>query len=407
MPFELQVALRYLLAKRRQVFISVISLVSTLGVMVGVMALVIALALMTGLQYELRDRILGSAAHVYVWKPAGLDDYRAELARIEQVDGVVSAAPALLGKALITGPGGEGFITIKGIDPAREGEVTDLGRSMVDGALSDLAPASDERRAGVLIGRALAATLGVQPGDTVTLVTPQGALTPMGMMPRQRRVDVAGTFSLGLFEFDQAYGFVDLETAYRLTGQTRPDHLEIRVADIYQAAAVAESLQRTLGADYVTQNWSEMNQSLYSALWLEKMAMGIGIGLIVMVAALNIVASLVLLVMEKTRDIAILKTMGASSRSIMLIFLTQGMLIGVIGTLTGATLGVGIATVLDRYRLITIPSDVYQVTYLPFLILPGDVATVVLGAVVICFLATLYPSRQAARLDPAQALRYE
>jgi len=407
MPFELQVALRYLLAKRRQLFISVISLVSTLGVMVGVMALVIALALMTGLQYELRDRILGSAAHVYVWKPAGLDDYRAEIARIEQVAGVVSAAPALLGKALITGPGGEGFITIKGIDPAREGEVTDLGRSMVDGALSDLAPASDERRAGVLIGRALAATLGVQPGDTVTLVTPQGALTPMGMMPRQRRVDVAGTFSLGLFEFDQAYGFVNLETAYRLTGQTRPDHLEIRVADIYQAAAVAESLQRTLGADYVTQNWSEMNQSLYSALWLEKMAMGIGIGLIVMVAALNIVASLVLLVMEKTRDIAILKTMGASSRSIMLIFLTQGMLIGVIGTLTGATLGVGIATVLDRYRLITIPSDVYQVTYLPFLILPGDVATVVLGAVVICFLATLYPSRQAARLDPAQALRYE
>lgn len=407
MPFELQVALRYLLAKRRQVFISVISLVSTLGVMVGVMALVIALALMTGLQYELRDRILGSAAHVYVWKPAGLDDYRAEIARIEQVAGVVSAAPALLGKALITGPGGEGFITIKGIDPAREGEVTDLGRSMVDGALSDLAPASDERRAGVLIGRALAATLGVQPGDTVTLVTPQGALTPMGMMPRQRRVDVAGTFSLGLFEFDQAYGFVDLETAYRLTGQTRPDHLEIRVVDIYQAAAVAESLQRTLGADYVTQNWSEMNQSLYSALWLEKMAMGIGIGLIVMVAALNIVASLVLLVMEKTRDIAILKTMGASSRSIMLIFLTQGMLIGVIGTLTGATLGVGIATVLDRYRLITIPSDVYQVTYLPFLILPGDVATVVLGAVIVCFLATLYPSRQAARLDPAQALRYE
>lgn len=407
MPFELQVALRYLLAKRRQVFISVISLVSTLGVMVGVMALVIALALMTGLQYELRDRILGSAAHVYVWKPAGLEDYRAEVARIEAVAGVVSAAPALLGKALVTGPRGEGFITLKGIDPAREGRVTDLGRSMVDGTLADLGPASDERRAGVLIGRSLASTLGVDTGDTVTLVTPQGALTPMGMMPRQRRVDVAGTFALGLFEFDQAYGFVDLETAYRLTGQSRPDHLEVRVADIYQAAAVADTLQRTLGAEYVTQNWTEMNQSLYSALWLEKMAMGIGIGLIVMVAALNIVASLVLLVMEKTRDIAILKTMGASSRSIMLIFLTQGMLIGVIGTLTGASLGVGIASVLDHYRLITIPSDVYQVTYLPFLILPGDVVAVVAGAVVICFLATLYPSRQAARLDPAQALRYE
>jgi lipoprotein-releasing system permease protein len=407
MPFELQIALRYLLAKRRQVFISVISLVSTIGVTVGVMALIIALALMTGLQNELRDRILGSSAHVYVWKPSGLVDYRAEVARMKEIPGVAGAAPAVLGKALVTSERGEGFITVKGIDPALEGEVTDIGKSMTAGDLAELRPATDEAFASIVIGKALSGSLSAFPGDVITLVTPQGSLSPMGLMPRQRRVRIAGTFSLGLFEFDQSYGFVDLETAYRLTGLDRPDHLEIRVTDIYDAPAVADEIQDRLGPDYITQDWSDMNQSLYSALWLEKIAMGIGIGLIVMVAALNIVASLVLLVMEKTRDIAILKTMGASSRSIMTIFLAQGMIIGLVGTVVGATLGAVIAYLLDRYRLISIPSDVYQVTYLPFKLLPWDLAVVVMGAVVVCFFATLYPSRQAARLDPAQALRYE
>ncbi|MCC7032353.1 MAG: FtsX-like permease family protein [Acidobacteria bacterium] len=407
MPFELQIALRYLMAKRRQVFISVISLVSTVGVTVGVMALVIALALMTGLQGELRDRILGSSAHVYVWKPSGLTDYHAEVERMKAMPGVHGAAPALLGKALVTSDKGESFITVKGIDPALEGEVTDIRRSMTAGAVEDLRPATEEAFAGILIGRDLSGTLSAFPGDVITLVTPQGSLSPMGLMPRQRRVRIAGTFQLGLFEFDHAYGFVDLDTAYRITGQDRPDHLEIRVSDIYDAPGVADAIQERLGTDYITQDWTDMNQSLYSALWLEKIAMGIGIGLIVMVAALNIVASLVLLVMEKTRDIAILKTMGASARSVMLIFLMQGMIIGVVGTLVGASMGALIANLLDRYRLISIPSDVYQVTYLPFKLLPGDLVTVVAGAVIVCFLATLYPSRQAARLDPAQALRYE
>jgi lipoprotein-releasing system permease protein len=406
-PFELQIALRYLLAKRRQVFISVISLVSTVGVTVGVMALIIALALMTGLQNELRDRILGSSAHVYVWKPSGLTDYKAEVEKMRSIPGVAGVAPAVLGKALVTSERGEGFITVKGIDPALEGEVTDIGKAMTAGQVADLRAATEDEFAGILIGRDLSGSLSSFPGDVITLVTPQGSLSPMGLMPRQRRVRIAGTFKLGLFEFDQSYGFVDLETAYLLTGFSRPDHLEIRVNDIYNAPAVADDIQERLGTDYITQDWSDMNQSLYSALWLEKIAMGIGIGLIVMVAALNIVASLVLLVMEKTRDIAILKTMGASSRSIMLIFLTQGMLIGLVGTVSGASLGALISYLLDHYRVISIPSDVYQVTYLPFKLLPWDLAVVVLGAVVVCFVATLYPSRQAARLDPAQALRYE
>lgn len=326
---------------------------------------------------------------------------------MKAMPGVHGAAPALLGKALVTSDKGESFITVKGIDPALEGEVTDIRRSMTAGAVEDLRPATEEAFAGILIGRDLSGTLSAFPGDVITLVTPQGSLSPMGLMPRQRRVRIAGTFQLGLFEFDHAYGFVDLDTAYRITGQDRPDHLEIRVTDIYDAPGVADAIQERLGTDYITQDWTDMNQSLYSALWLEKIAMGIGIGLIVMVAALNIVASLVLLVMEKTRDIAILKTMGASARSVMLIFLMQGMIIGVVGTLVGASMGALIANLLDRYRLISIPSDVYQVTYLPFKLLPGDLVTVVAGAVIVCFLATLYPSRQAARLDPAQALRYE
>ncbi len=407
MPFELQIALRYLLAKRRQVFISVISLVSTIGVTVGVMALVIALALMTGLQRELRDRILGSSAHIYVWKPSGIEDYHAEVARLRNLPGVVGAAPAVMGKALVQSAKSEDFISVKGIDPDLEPSVTDIGRSITAGSLKDLAPASEDDFAGIFLGKDLASRLGVLPGELVTLVTPQGTLTPMGVMPRQRRLRVAGTFRLGLFEADQASGFVSLDTGMRLAGADRVDHIELRVADIYDAPRIADGIPETLGPEYVTQDWADMNRSLYSALLLEKIAMGIGIGLIVMVAALNIVASLILLVMEKTRDIAILKTMGASAKSITRIFLLQGLIIGVLGTLVGASTGTLIAWALDRYRVITIPSDVYQVSYLPFKLLPWDLAVIVVSAIVVCFFATLYPSRQAARLDPAQALRYE
>jgi lipoprotein-releasing system permease protein len=200
---------------------------------------------------------------------------------------------------------------------------------------------------------------------------------------------------------------VDIDRGMLLAGTDRVAQIDVKVADPYSAPAIADQIVNDFGPDYVTQDWTDINQQLYSALLLEKIGMGIGIGLIVAVAALNIVASLILLVMEKTRDIAILKTMGASSKSITLIFLLQGTIIGVIGTIVGATIGAITANVLDRYRLITIPGDVYQVSYLPFRLLPGDLIAVIIGAVVVCFLATLYPSRQAARLDPAQALRYE
>jgi lipoprotein-releasing system permease protein len=406
MPFELQVALRYLLAKRRQVFISVISLVSTLGVTVGVMALVIALALMTGLQGELQDRILGSSAHVWVFKPAGITDYRAEIDKLRDVPGVIGAAPAVTGKGLIGGLS-DGYVGIKGIDVSMEPTVTDIGSAMTAGSLQGLTPVSPDDLPGIVLGQDLASSIGAKIGDTLRLLTTNGTLTPMGVMPRQRRYKLVGTFRLGLYEVDASSGMVDLDQAMLLAGTDRVEHIELKVSNIYDAPRIADEIADGFGAEYVTQDWTDINQQLYSALLLEKIGMGIGIGLIVAVAALNIVASLILLVMEKTRDIAILKTMGASSRSITLIFLLQGTIIGVIGTIVGASVGALAANVLDRYRLIRIPSDIYQVSYLPFKLLPGDFIAVVIGALVVCFLATLYPSRQAAKLDPAQALRYE
>ena len=409
MPFELHIALRYLLARRKQAFISLISVISTVGVAVGVMALVIALALMTGLQKELRDRIVGSAAHVYVWKlgEGGVADYETEARKLAALPRVVGAAPAVLGKALVSTERGEAFITVKGIDPSLEVRVTEIARALRAGSLDGLATTSPSGFDGIAIGEDLATQLGASVGDTVTVLTPHGSLSPFGVMPRSRRLRVVAVFSLGLYEFDSQYGFVSLAVAERLMDKDRPDFVQLRIDDIYAAPRVSEEIAARLGPAYVAQDWADMNRSLFSALWIEKMAISITIGLIVMVAALNIVASLVLLVMEKSRDIAILKTMGASARSVMGIFMLEGLVIGLLGTAVGATAGYALCRVLDRYRLIRIPMDVYQISHVPFTIEPLDFTLVVVGAVLICFLATIYPSRQASRLDPAVALRYQ
>jgi lipoprotein-releasing system permease protein len=408
MPFELFLALRYLVARRKQAFLSLISVISTIGVAVGVMALIIALALMTGLQGELRDRIVGASPHIYVWKVGeGMTDVPGDIARIKRVPRVTGASPIALGKALITAGDQQAFITVKGIDPATEGEVTDVRERMRKGSLQALGTQPEDGLAGIAVGQTLAEQLHVSVGDTVTVMTPEGPLSPFGPTMGSRRLQVVGIFSLGLFEFDSAYGFVSLPTAQRLLARERPDFVEVRVDDMYAAPDVAAAIVNRLGGSYVTQDWAQMNQSLFSAMWLEKVAISITIGLIVMVAALNIIASLVLLVMEKSRDIAILKTMGAAARSITYIFMLQGLIIGTVGTTVGACAGLAVTWVLDTYQLIQVPMDVYQVAHVPFKVQPDDFVLVVLAALAICFVATIYPSRQASRLDPAQALRYQ
>jgi lipoprotein-releasing system permease protein len=410
MPFELHIALRYLLARRKQAFISVISLISTLGVMVGVMALVIALALMTGLQQELRDRILGSNPHVYVWNTGGIDDYHAEAAKLRQLPHVIGAAPEILGQGLISAGRetqpiqintGKGWFIDEPVVPVS----SPLGPP--GAAIQRVTPAlaAADGLDGILLGRTWPPSLCHDRRHRVAAHA-SGTLSPMGMI-RGPGVCASPASSASGCEFDSSYGFVSLDVAKRLFDKDQVDLIQLRVDDLYLAPQIAQAIPTRLGEQYVTQNWAEMNRSLFSALWLEKMAISLTIGLIVMVAALNIVASLILLVMEKNRDIAILKTMGASARSVTAIFMMQGLIIGIVGTTVGAGVGYLLAFVLDRYKVIRVPIDVYQVSHVPFTVLPLDFALVVIAAVLVCFVATIYPSRQAARLDPAQALRYE
>jgi lipoprotein-releasing system permease protein len=409
LPYELFIAMRYLLAKRKQAFISLISFISVLGVAVGVMAVLIAMALMTGLQKELRERIVGSSAHVYVHKlgEEGIQNIPAEVAKLKTVPRVIGAAPAVVGKGLLTsGMDQQAAVTIKGIDPALEVSVTDIRAAIREGTL-DAIRSDPEAMDGIILGIDLAATLEVKVGDTVRLLTPDQVLTPFAPMPRTRAFKVVGIFSLGLFEFDSEYALVELAVAQRVFGRDKPDFMQVRLDDMFASREVAEDIPRQLGDDYVTQDWAQMNKSLFSALWLEKMAISITIGLIIMVAALNIIASLVLLVMEKSRDIAILKTMGTSAASIRRIFMLQGLIIGFVGTAAGTIAGCTLIFILDRYQLIQVPIDVYQISFVPFTLLPLDLLAVVAVAILICFVATIYPSRQAAKLDPAQALRYQ
>jgi lipoprotein-releasing system permease protein len=297
--------------------------------------------------------------------------------------------------------------TLKGIEPRLERTVTDIGSQVKGGSLDALANPG-EGLAPILLGRDLADNLAVGVGDVVTLLSSEGLLSPLGLLPRPTRLRVAGTVRTGLFEFDSEWAYIPLPTAQRLFGlEDRASLVEVRLDDIYAVREAADAIKARLGNGYLTNDWIQLNQSLFSALWLEKMAIGITIGLIVMVAALNIIATLILMVMEKHKDIGILVSMGASRGAIMRIFMLQGTLIGGLGTLAGAVLGWGACGVLDRYKLIQVPADVYQISYVPFTLLPLDAAVVVLGAVLVCFLATIHPARGAARLDPAEALRYE
>ncbi len=411
MPWELRVALRYLTARRKQAFISVISAVAVMGVGVGVMAVLIALGLMTGLQSEIRARILGATAHVSVFRGADgvtYEDLLKAVDTVRHVPGVLGAAPSIYGKGLLTTPGGAAAVTIKGIAPAQERTVTEVVGKVIEGSAAELESPPGDAPPPVLLGNALAASLNVGVGDVVTLTSPRGRLSPVGMIPNVKKLRVVGLVKTGLYEFDAAWGYLPLEAARRILDEEgRTAHVEVRLADMFAVKAGARAILERLGKGYLTTDWVEMNQALYSALWIEKVAVGIAIGLIVAVAALNIVATLVLMVMEKHKDIAILISMGASRGSIMRVFMLQGTVIGVIGTGLGGVLGAAACWALDRFRLVRVPESVYQIAWVPFRLVPFEAALVLAVALFICFVATLYPARGASRLDPAEALRYE
>ena len=373
-PFELYIATRYLLARRRQAFISLISAVSTAGVAVGVMALVVAMALLTGMQQELRDRIIGASAHVYVWKitGGGFGDVSEEAARLMGVPGVVGAAPSITGKAVATTPGGEAFISLKGVDPELEATVTEVGSSVRHGSLQALQDVHDESLfGGVVIGEDLALTLGAFVGDTISVLTPESAtLSPVGPMLRPRPAQGGWHLQPRVVRVRQRVRVCHPGRGRSVVqhGPGRDDGAARRWTSTMRPE-VAHAVE-TLAGGYVAQDWAQMNQALFSALRLERLAIAITIGLIMMVAALNIVASLILLVMEKSRDIAILKTMGASSDSIRSIFVMQGGIIGAVGTAIGAVSGVVISYLADRYKLIQVPIDVYDIAWIPFTVEP-------------------------------------
>lgn len=409
MRFEWFVCLRYLKAKRKQSFISLISLISVAGVMVGVMALIVVLAVMTGFTSEFRDKILGINSHVVVQDLGGtLPDYRTTAATIAKIPGVVGVTPYIYSQAMLTGGAGGTGAVLRGLDPASATSVLDLNRHMVRGTIDALNPANgNQGLPGIILGKELANQLQVMVGDRVKLLSAAGPLTPMGVLPKIKVCQVVGIFDTGMYEYDSSLAYVSLATAQDFFNLGDAVHgLEVKVADIDTAAEIARRIERVLGPGYLAKDWMRMNRNIFSALKLEKTALSVIMTLVVLVAAFNIVSTLIMVVMEKTKDIAILKSMGATSGSIMRIFMYEGLVIGFTGTILGIAGGLTLCEILSRYHFIKLP-DVYPVSTLPVKVLPFDVALIALSAVLITFLATLYPSYQAAKIDPAVALRYE
>ncbi|MCY4626799.1 MAG: ABC transporter permease [Acidobacteria bacterium] len=407
LPFELQIAGRYLMLRKRGMFISVISAISALGVVLGVAILLVALAIMTGFQGELRARILGALSHltVYSLSAEGFTDYRDAVETIQDVPGVEAATPVVYGKAIAVGRR-DALVTLKGVDPALEPGVSEFASRMTAGEFSELGIVTPGDPPPVLLGEELAIALGAGIGETIRLMVPGGRLTPLGTVPTTRRFRVAGSFRLGLYDYDNAYALIPIREAQRLTGRSdEASQVEARAADMFQVRDLEARVRETLGPGYSTLNWIDLNTTLFSAFWLEKLATALFVSFIVGVAALNIVAGQIVTVTEKTRDIAILRSMGATRRSIMALFMAQGAVIGTVGTGVGAALGIVACRILDGR--IRIPEDVYQITSVPFTLLPGDVALVCIFAPLVCFLATVYPARRAASLVVTDALRFQ
>jgi len=421
MGYEWFISLRYLKARRRQGFISLISIISVAGVTVGVMALIVVLAVMTGFTDSLREKILGINSHIVVQRLGkGITDYHEVSAMVLQADGVLAATPYTYSQTMLSVPDASSGAIVRGIDPETANNVLSLSKQLVEGSVEALndekqktdTPASDRNASrslpGIILGKEIARSLRVDMGDNIRLFSPSGPLTPMGVIPKIKTCRVVGIFDTGMYEYDSSLAYVSLNTAQDFLELGKSVHgLELKVDDIYKASAIAQELEKELGFGYVVKDWISMNKNLFSALKLEKTAMFIVLALIVLVAAFNIISTLIMVVMSKGKDIAILMSMGATSKGIMKIFIYEGLVIGLTGTVLGVLGGLVLCEVLSRYQFIKLPSDVYPITTLPVKVLPMDVTLVAVSAALITLLATIYPSWQASKIDPAVALRYE
>ncbi|HEX5726163.1 MAG TPA: FtsX-like permease family protein [Longimicrobiaceae bacterium] len=412
MGLEWFIGRRYLSSRRGTRFLSLITLIAIGGVTVGVMALIVVIAVMTGLQRDLREKILGLNPHVWVLtygEAMRMEDWAQALRQVRRVPGVVAAGPFVHTEVGVTNRSGYSEAAVlRGVELSGQGRlVTDLGeqlrteRVFARPTRSGLPP--------VVLGNQLAERSSILPGDTITVVGFQGAtLTATGFVPKLRHFEVAGTFHTGMYEYDNKFMYTTVAAAQELTGLGNAvSGLEVRVPDPLQATAVARRIDEALGLPYRTDDWKRMNGALFSALKLEKLAMGIILLLIVVVAAFNIVSTLVMVVADKTREIGILKSMGLSSRKVLRIFMLQGLVIGGVGCLLGGLGGAALVWVIDYFELIKIPGDIYFVNHLPVAFDPLDVVVILVATVLISFLATIYPARQAARLTPVDAIRHE
>ncbi len=407
MKYETFISFRYLKSKRRHSFISVITLISIAGVTLGVMALIIVLSVMRGFENDLKGKILGMNADIVVLKNGGLILNPGRIIeQVKKVPGVVGASPFIYSQVMISSGFGATGVALRGIDKKTVGQVTVLPKIIKQGGLN-LKPHGG--LPGILIGTELSKSLGVHTGDVVRVISPQGmVITPAGNIPRFRRFRVAGIFESGMYDYDSGFTFIDIDVAkrfFRLRGGVTG--IEVKVKDIYAVKRIGREICRRLQFPYYTRDWMTMNRNLFSALKLERITMFIILTLIVWVAAFNIVSSLIMVVMEKNRDIAILKAMGATSRSVMKIFMREGMIVGIFGTMLGSVLAFIACALLKKYRFIKLPTDVYYISTLPVQMAWSDFIIIAGSALAICFLATIYPAHQAAKLPPVEGLRYE
>lgn len=410
MSFVTYVSGRYLRTRQKRAFISLITGLSIAGVSVGVMALIVVIAVMAGFETDLKSRIMGIRPHLLITKKQGsFNDYPQLLKMVQSTPGVETASAFIATQVVLRSASRAAGAQLKGIDSVREkNRVNGLDASLLATRPATMAAIGmGKERPAIILGKELAANLGVTRGDSVYLISPRGKLSPAGHIPAMVKFQIVDRFESGMYEFDGTLAFVDLAQAQKLLRMPgSATGIEIRLTDMDRVERISDAIEQIIGSDYRLQNWKQINRNLFSALRLEKTVMFIILALIVLVAAFNIAGSLVMMVMEKRRDIAILKAMGATARSIGRIFVLKGLAIGLLGTVLGTLAGLALCTLLERYAFIHLPSEVYYIDTLPVNLKAGDVVLIAISALSICLAATLYPARQAAGVDPVEAIRH-